>query len=408
MAAAAPNSCTVAETRRHSAKRARTEVAGRPRALSSKPPSIRTVTGETGLTSRPGRRGLIAERILADDVANYLRFRAVCSSWRRRTASPHDHSSLDRWFNPRRWIMLPQTFGAIQKRRGLLNISTGERFLADLPELRRRHVLGPTSDGLIVICDKSTYAVSVLNRQLTAFLSGTTLLYPPESQITGWNSHLDGLQAFGAGPADDSSTMALHYGWHHLAVAKPDAERWSRWRSAVDVAADSQRPELVVAAEEELEWPFPNTVNLVDNGGEMILLNSSAWPRMMADLPGKYEVYRVDLDAGKMVPMQGLRGRAVFVGKDCHGPALSVPVGLSSSISADTVYRCSEQGDGRRIDAYHLLDRSIQHDFRGGKTVDYLSRYICRSDDTVVADAGSGPRKRKANAKVIGKEWMAS
>jgi hypothetical protein len=329
--------------------------------------------------------------------------------------------------------MLPQTFGAIRKRRGLLNISTGERFLVDLPELRRRHVLGPTSDGLIVLCDKSTHAVSLLNpltRQLTAFPSGATLLYPPESQITGWNAYLDGLEAFGAGPADDSSTMALHYGWHYLAVAKPDDERWIRAQCgfisifatlsfagrfycatkkgimAVDVTADSQRPELVVAAAAELKWPSPNTVNLVDNDGELILVNSSAWQRM-AHLPGKYEVYRVDLDAGKMVPMHGLRGRAVFVGEDRHGPALSVPVGLSSSISADTVYRCSERDDGGwRIDAYHLLNGSIQHDFRGGKTVDYLSRYICRSDDFVVADAG--PRKRKANAKVIGKGWIAS
>jgi hypothetical protein len=60
--------------------------------------------------------GLIANRVLAYDVADYLRFRAVCRSWRRCSVDPESHGCLDRRFHPRRWIML----------RRYLNTSTAE------------------------------------------------------------------------------------------------------------------------------------------------------------------------------------------------------------------------------------------------------------------------------------------
>ncbi|CAM0906396.1 unnamed protein product [Alopecurus aequalis] len=392
-----------------------------------------------------GPADLIAERVLADDVANYLRFRAVCSSWRRCTASPHAHGSLDRQFHPRQWIMLQRSSGAARKRRRFLNVSTGEHICVNLPELRCHFVFGATSDGLIVLCDKNTYVVRLLNpltRQLTDFPEGTTLLPPLKRQLTMYRRRLQNLRLLSSGPADDSSTVALHFGSRCLFVAQPSSERWRRcghWKGSVltistlsfagrfycvteegimvvDVTADSQRLQLVVAAEVEqgvCNWPYPDTVNLVDNGGELILVNSKGAGLTDSDLlPEKYEVHRVDLDSRKMIPTQGLRGRAVFVSGKRRGLALSVPAGLSSSIGADTVYRCSAWADGRpRIDAYHLLDGSIQQDFRGGEIVDYLSRYVNLSEDAVDVVPAAGPRKRgsrkrKANPKVTGNEWI--
>ena len=124
-----------------------------------------------------GPASLVAEHVLAIDVADYLRFRAVCVSWRRCTASPHAHGGLDRRFHPRRWIMLPRTLGSLRKRREFMNVSTGERIIVDLPELRHQYVFGPTSGGLIVLCDKRTYAVRLLNpltRQLITNLPNAT------------------------------------------------------------------------------------------------------------------------------------------------------------------------------------------------------------------------------------------
>jgi hypothetical protein len=61
-----------------------------------------------------------------------------------------------------------------------------------------------------------------------------------------------------------------------------------------------------------------DTVHLVDNGGELMLVH-----RMIRPIPDaedcfkskrSYKVYRVDLDAGKTTPAHGLSGRAVFIG----------------------------------------------------------------------------------------------
>lgn len=282
-----------------------------------------------------GPAGKIAERLLVDDVSDYLRFRAVCSQWRRCTESPHVHNCMDRRFHPRRWIMLPwRTLDDIWKckRRDFLNVSTGERIQVDLPERRRQFVFGPTSEGLILMCDKHTYIVQLLNpltRQLMALPNATTLLCSLNREVVSWSNRLGTLRMYAAGLADHSS-IALDFDDHGqvLAIAKPNVERWSRCAlpgsdpmitalsfagrfygvtkkgvMVMDLTAAGQRPQLVVAVEmnEDLFLFHRGFVNLVDNDDELILVC-----RTRTKMPW-YKTHRVDLDAGKTVPMNGLQ-----------------------------------------------------------------------------------------------------
>ncbi|KAM0834199.1 hypothetical protein ACQ4PT_063767 [Festuca glaucescens] len=345
---------------------------------------------------------------------------------------------LDRRFHPRGWIMLPEVFAGQIGRHDFLNVSTGERIRVDLPKLRHHFVIGSTFEGLIMLCQRRTGQIGLLNpltQQFTALPNATSILYSVKNlcinrwKLTTGLRKMKELQGFSAGLADNS-TVALHFDDHErdLAVAKPNDKR--NGIKAVDVTDASQQPQLVAVKVDEHFWSQDEDISLVDNDGELLLLRPSG--RRIIE---PYDVHRVDLDAGQMVPMHGLRGRAVFV---CNSSrSLSVHAGLSSSVTADAIYRCRSDrygmNDGQpEIDVFHVPDDGwIEHDLMvsPGSIIDYLSRYVCRSRDIVVpaplprsvgaADAlhrsvraaTDGPRKqmkreRKANPKVIGNEWV--
>jgi hypothetical protein len=49
---------------------------------------------------------MIAVRLLAYDVKDYICFRAVCGSWRLSCADPRADGGQDRRFHPRRWTLI--------------------------------------------------------------------------------------------------------------------------------------------------------------------------------------------------------------------------------------------------------------------------------------------------------------
>ncbi|KAL6656794.1 hypothetical protein ACP70R_004574 [Stipagrostis hirtigluma subsp. patula] len=309
-----------------------------------------------GLTSGPA--GLIAERALAGDVADYVRFRAVCRGWRACAADPRAHGVLDRRFHPRHWTMLRETVAAPHRRR-LLNVSTGECIAMDLPELAGHDVFGPTTEGLLVLLDRATYAVRLLNpitRQAADFPPATALLNQSQVEMIRGGHDLSRklLQVSGAGLADDS-TIAVHFfKIGKLGIIKPGQERWTlvdggnlmpkttmsfagRFYGATDTnvmvveGTTAEPPRLAVAAKLALALPMKalDTVHLVDNDGELMLVSRERRDTIT------YRVYRVDLDTRKMLPVCGLGGRAAFIGEE---RAMSVSPSVFPSISSDAVY----------------------------------------------------------------------
>ncbi|RLN35378.1 hypothetical protein C2845_PM03G10760 [Panicum miliaceum] len=277
-----------------------------------------------GLSAGPA--GLIAERVLSDDVAGYVRFRAVCAAWRASCADPRAHDVFDRRFHPRRWTMIPpRSSSSVHSRRAFVNASTGECIHVRLPDLRRGHYLfGPTAEGLVVLCRKDTLAVQLhnpLTGQRASLPRATSLLFPT-SASKAYRINGD-FRVRNAGLAGGSA-VALHYGNSAVAVARPGDECWTQlgpvdnFKSAVSFAgrfycvtfesisvleaAASQPPRLVVAVDLKPHcggYLWSDMVHLVDKDGELVLVHCVLNPTS-TNFCGRYTAYRVNLDKGDM------------------------------------------------------------------------------------------------------------
>ncbi|GJN32809.1 hypothetical protein PR202_gb21340 [Eleusine coracana subsp. coracana] len=360
-------------------------------------------TDWTNLAARPA--GPIADTLLANDVADYIRFRAVCSAWRACANDPRVESVFDRRYHPRRWIMLRHA-GSIRGRTCFLNVFTAEFVHVRLPDPRRHYILGPTAEGLVLLCRKGTLVVQLLNPltgQLTDFPRANTLLSSDTSYYQIMDNELKNFQLLNAGLAENSM-VALHYEFNRLAVAKPGDKNWIRLDTSCGIisalpfegrfycatdkdivvlqAMEGQQPELVMAASYELERDGQLFVYLAENHGKLILTRWFPPNHSRGQRHGTCMVYQVDLDAGKTVFMPPVDEHAVFI-SFYGGRALIVPIGLSPSIIADTVYLCKRKttrdADPVNFIVYSLVDGNVVQDCRAKcpcSIVDHLSCYV--------------------------------
>uniref|UniRef100_A0ACD5U8A8 Uncharacterized protein n=1 Tax=Avena sativa TaxID=4498 RepID=A0ACD5U8A8_AVESA len=183
---------------------------------------------------------LIADRLLSADVADYIRFRAACSAWRRCTADPHV-DALDRRFHPRSWTMLPDV---VRRRRGVppryrysrfANVSTSERIRMTIRGLDGRDgrtYLARTSQGLLVLLSKNTDDIWVVNPITGAFAH----LPPVTTLLDGYSRDLIFFRRpeevhFNAELTDDSAVVINIGGHKRLGVARPGDEHWTKVES---------------------------------------------------------------------------------------------------------------------------------------------------------------------------------
>ncbi|CAN6200916.1 unnamed protein product [Urochloa humidicola] len=164
------------------------------------------------------------------------------------------------------------------------------------------------------------------------------------------------FEVSGAGLANDDSAFVVNFTRiKTVAVAKPGDEHWTviDHGSSIYVALSfagsfycvttkaimvvktcvDQPPQLVMVAKlvQKFSRMMMDSVHLVDNGGELMLVyrkHNGSYDNI------KYEVYRVDLDAGNTMPVHGLGGRAVFIGIE---RALSVSPSVFPTIRADAI-----------------------------------------------------------------------
>lgn len=341
-----------------------------------------------------GPAGLIAERVLAYDVADFVRFRAVCRPWRQCSSEPRTHTGLDRRFHPWRWVMLQEKLAA-PDRRCFLNTSTGECVNVDIPELHDHKLLALTPEGLLVLVHDRKYIrlLNPLTRHLTELPPLTTLVPPKDhNSLLGRTSYFNMyFPACGSGIADDDSTFVLCFNkLSMLGMAKPGDDNWRMIRydkgtmpsSPVMIAGcfycithnavkmlkidPDMAPQLKVAAKLKNMHvtPMADTMHLVNNSGEPMLVHRHCGPLTADNKSGlAYDMYRVDLGTKTLVPVKSLggAGRALFMGMHCS-LSVSLEVFPSASISADTIYLSFDFPERDQLDvgAYHLADGSVQ------------------------------------------------
>ncbi|WVZ54439.1 hypothetical protein U9M48_005231 [Paspalum notatum var. saurae] len=99
---------------------------------------------------------LIGWLVLAGDLLDYVRFRAVCSQWNKSTLRPRGRGLVDPRFHPRRWMMLPEGHGLYPGHPNLggyvrfFSLSTGRFVRVHLP-LLDDHVVLDSVDGLLLL-----------------------------------------------------------------------------------------------------------------------------------------------------------------------------------------------------------------------------------------------------------------
>ncbi|KAM0909157.1 hypothetical protein ACQ4PT_014978 [Festuca glaucescens] len=340
--------------------------------------------------------------------------------------------------------MLREKVVSPDHRRLLLNVSTGQCIRVTLPELSGHHVFGPTTEGLLVLLHRTSYAVRLLNPlagNATDLPLATTLLHL-DRYGTWLDDDLDPTEEFdlteefkilATGLVDDSTFAFYFNGISMLALAKPGDACWTlvddtrsledslpisfqgrfyfptnRGLMVVDTSANHP-PLLVLAADLTKVCPQKmSTIHLVDNDGELILVYRNIRRRRFNKRRGKLttttiteslecKAYRIDLKAMSIEPILQLDGRAIFIGLRS---ALSVSTSVFPSIKSDSIYVGGDDlmlGTSSEINGtYCLMDGTSElcgifghggFDMECGHEVgpwgidDYLSYYVTESND---------------------------
>ncbi|KAF8768718.1 hypothetical protein HU200_007276 [Digitaria exilis] len=111
---------------------------------------------------------LIGWQVLAGDLLDYVRFRAVCSHWNKSTLRPQGRGLVDPRFHPRRWMMLPEGHGLHPGHPKLggyvrfFSLATGAFARVHLP-LFDDHVALDSVDGLLLLHREHDMAVRLLH-----------------------------------------------------------------------------------------------------------------------------------------------------------------------------------------------------------------------------------------------------
>lgn len=366
---------------------------------------------------------LIAERLLAEDMTEYMRFRLVCSHWRASTASPRDATLADRRFHPRGWVALCDGNGVRPVEDAVITFfhtATSRVRRLSLPGLRRHRIVGFT-DGLLIVLDTRAAVIRVVHpftRVVVELPHLATFFHCVLRKQESFTMAMDSFVWMNATVCVASPSSIAVVVWFPnmplLICAQPGDKGWKIIHTDIQfsntlpfngglygvtrvgrqllqvypVPHDPHANPVVAEVPKELGHPEGCLYYLVESMGAMLV---AVLHRVVIHTfgPVTSTLFRVDLHRRELVRVTSLGDRALFISRD---RCLSVSSRDLPSISGNCVYFAKPSEDPVKV--YSLDDglfestvtRSQSQDLRNGvlptsvrpfTLVDHLATY-CR------------------------------
>lgn len=290
-------------------------------------------------------------------MTHYVRFRGVCSSWRRFTAAPNHMESR---FRPKNWVLMmagEAKIAAADEEQCYLNIRTCTSLRINILDLLTNHTILSTVDGLLVLMHNETTNVCLLNPITRSFthdlppLSTVLTMIPAGGQVDVEHLHRVLVSVQFA-----SSTVVLNFRDFPLVVyAKAGDRRWSRTRERVELSStesfldqlygvsrkgevfkfepppETRAPAKLVHVVSVLEGECYLYHVLVESGGKLLVVSMSI---AVGNHPnnGAYlfaDVREVDVQNRRLLPMMNLGRNALFL---CCNKSLSLSCSIFPSL----------------------------------------------------------------------------
>ncbi|XBI06675.1 hypothetical protein VPH35_134665 [Triticum aestivum] len=291
---------------------------------------------------------LVAGRLLAGDLTDYVRLRAVCTNWRSSTVSPRGRGVIDPRFHPRRWMMFAEGHGLHPGHENLcghvrfFNLDSGIFVRVRLPLLTDHCVLDSV-EGLLVLQRDEDTAIRLLHPftgdivELPPLTSLAMQLKADYTQATKLKLMRD-MSASISVAADGVVRVMVLIGTTWAAVATSQDTEWTM-----------------------LPWRIPGHYQPLSSGGKQYLVHDTFFedspevsqifqmeahlqdaPKLIAAIPKKklaYPLYLVECDSevlvvghkdrsfthlavhrlsdlvsGRYVPVKGIGDKVIFVG----------------------------------------------------------------------------------------------
>ncbi|GJN38497.1 hypothetical protein PR202_gb27544 [Eleusine coracana subsp. coracana] len=286
---------------------------------------------------------LIADRLLDEDVTEYIVFRAVCKHWRASTPSPRDPTLADHRFHPRGWVALCDGTGvrAVDDEAITFFHSTSSKVRrVHLWELQGQRIVGFT-DGLILLLDTGTSVVRVLHPftrvtvRLPHLVSFFHHLLSKHASLTMESfACLHAAVCLAASPGSSSIAVVVWFPNAPVVVcAKPSSKCWAIIHSAgAGLPVDERVDPVVAEVPKDLGHPRNCRYYLVESMGAMLV---AVLHKVSSENFNAFALFNVDLYRHEVARVPCLRDQALFLGND---RCLSVSATDLPSVSGNAIY----------------------------------------------------------------------